>query len=180
MGVALYGNEIVILNRDCVKQCNGTRGEICIRGFNVMDRYVGNGEATKGAFRDGYFHTGDLGQLQVDQSTGGQFLTIHGRLKNVAKVGGVLVSLEEIESALLELEVIQDAACVVEPHPISGDCIIAKIVTAIVGDIHDEVIMNQLREVLSPVALPSNIIRVTEIPRSPTGKILRCQLGELN
>lgn len=175
VGVAIGGNELTILRPDGTPAGPGDSGEICMRGHNVMTRYAKNRAATAEAFRDGWFHSGDLGYSVRDPSSANNMFFIVGRKKNIAKVGGESVSLEEVERALITFPEILDAACAAVPFPVIGDAVIAAVVLYHKSDIN---MKKRLAEVLSPHAVPRKIVIVEQIPRTSTGKILRADLTE--
>ena len=146
-----------------------------MRGHNVMMRYVGNPEATAQAFRGGWFHSGDLGLSERDAETGREFFVITGRSKNIAKVGGESVSLEEVERALLALPEVKDAACITRPDRLLGEEIIAAVVFT--APIAQRDLLAALRTRLPTIAMPRQVRNLESIPRSATGKILRPQLA---
>ncbi|MFD5829936.1 hypothetical protein [Lentzea sp. NPDC060358] len=92
----------------------GQVGEVCMRGLNVMSRYLGNDDATGEAFRGGWFHSQDPG-FRVE-ANGRDFFTLTGRVKNIAEVAGETVSLDEMDRALRALPQVRDAACVALPE----------------------------------------------------------------
>ena len=166
IGVAVHGNEVSL----------GETGEIRVRGHNVMARYAGNPAATEEAFAGGWLNTGDLGTLRTDPATGREYVVITGRLKNIAKVRGEAVSLEELERVLREHPAIVDAACVAVPDRLAGERITAVLVapSGVPGDLTDH-----LRRVFAEAALPKRIELVEAVPRTPTGKIRRPELRRL-
>lgn len=174
IGIALQGNEVIILSSTGEQVSKGEIGEICIRGHNLMDRYVNNASATFDAFFNGWFHTGDLGFEHSDNEYDSSFFTITGRIKNIAKIRGQSLSLEEMEDRLLAIPEIIDAACVPIEDKLEGEVIAALIVTN--ADISDVEIRNKLSLYFSEIMLPQYILREVSIPRTPTGKILRPQL----
>jgi acyl-CoA synthetase (AMP-forming)/AMP-acid ligase II len=177
IGVALHGNEVAILSAAGKPVSEGEVGEICIRGFNVMARYVNNEQATADAFRDGWLHSGDLGFEHFDAEVGSAFFTVTGRIKNIAKIRGQAVSLEAMENKLLSIFAICDAACSTIEDNLEGEIIVALIVAG--SDISNIEIINELKLYFSEVLLPRHIIRRESIPRTATGKILRPQLRAL-
>lgn len=177
IGSAISGNDIEFLGPDSQAVPLGAIGELCVRGHNVMDRYVGNPYETAHAFRDGWFHTGDLGHWTGDAQHDPKFAVITGREKNIAKVRGESVSLEEMERHLLEMMGVRDAACAAVPDTVTGESIVAAIAAPM--DLSDTAVLSHLRAVFPQVALPRRIVRMDDIPRSPTGKLLRPQLRAL-
>ncbi|MFL6128906.1 MAG: class I adenylate-forming enzyme family protein [Mycobacteriales bacterium] len=191
VGTAVTGNEVAVLV-DGQPAPPGTRGEVCVRGHNVMTGYLGNPEATAEAFAGGWFHTRDLGH-EVVGADGRRHLVLTGRTKNVAKVQGESVSLEEIDRVLLSVPGIRDAASVAVPDRFLGERIVTGIVTgagpdgpagldgparADGADGLDERVRAALGAALPARLGPRRIVRLERIPRTPTGKVLRPQLAE--
>lgn len=177
IGVALFGNEVAVLRTDGSPADLREIGEVCMRGHNLMSRYAGNAEATAEAFRGGWFHSQDLGYAVEAGDPPQRFFVLTGRTKNIAKVGGESISLEELERALREIPQIRDAACVALPHRFRGDEIVALIVLR-AGEVGVDV-LGPLRAAVAPNALPRRVVVVDVIPRNPTGKILRPALAEV-
>ena len=174
IGTALYGNEVAVVREDGTHASPGEIGELCMRGHNVMMRYQGNAAATSNAFRRGWFHSQDLGFCIHDES-GRRFFVITGRIKNIAKVRGESVSLEEMERLLRALPEVLDAACVSRPHKLMGEEIIAGVVCP--AEISDGSLRAHLRLAFAPSALPRRFVRLEQVPRTPTGKIRRAELA---
>jgi acyl-CoA synthetase (AMP-forming)/AMP-acid ligase II len=175
IGAALYGNKVSVLTPDGRSAPSGQIGEICIRGHNVMTRYVGNESATSEAFRGGWFHSQDLGYAVTDSESGHEYFVITGRTKNIAKVRGETVSLDEVDRALRALPYVRDAACVSVPHRLVGEEIIAVVAYSTPRD--DGEMLGDLARTLSPSSLPRRIVRLSAIPRTVTGKIRRSELA---
>ncbi|SDG59903.1 Acyl-CoA synthetase (AMP-forming)/AMP-acid ligase II [Lentzea fradiae] len=174
VGVALPGNEVAVLGPDGERLPAGEVGEVCMRGLNVMTRYLGNDEATSEAFRGGWFHSQDLGfRVEADNR---DFFVLTGRVKNIAKVAGETVSLDEMDRALRALPQVRDAACVALPDRFAGERIVAAVVTT--GDDGPE-IATALRALFSEAVVPERFIALDRIPRTPTGKVLRPELRSL-
>lgn len=146
-----------------------------MRGHNVMMRYAGNDDATAEAFRGGWFHSQDLGFETLQE--GRRFFVITGRLKNIAKVGGRAVSLEEMDRALRTLPQVVDAACVAMPDRLLGEKIIAAVVLS--APLTDAELREPLANLFSRAVLPTRFERLAKLPRTLTGKILRAKLAEL-
>jgi long-chain acyl-CoA synthetase len=175
IGTALYGNEVAVLTPDGKPAAVDEIGEICMRGHNVMMCYAGNEAATAEAFRDGWFHSQDVGYEIEDRQSGRIFFVVTGRSKNIAKVRGESVSLDEMERVLRAVSTVQDAACVSLPHRLLGDEIVAAVVLSPGAKEFD--LRCHLRAMFSPAALPTRILRLETIPRTPTGKIRRAALA---
>ena len=150
----------------------GEDGEIVIRGPQVMRGYLRDQAATDAAIdADGWFHTGDIGHVDGDG-----WLFIVDRLKELIKVRGLQVAPAELEAALQTHPAVADAAVVPSPDRHGGEVPKAFVV------LRDEVDLDDLRGyVADRVARHKRIRRieaVEEIPRSPSGKILRRVLVE--
>ncbi len=174
VGTAVYGNKVAVLRDNGSHAAPLEIGEVCMRGPSVMIGYAGNTEATDEAFRGGWFHSQDLGFERVDETSGRTFFVITGRIKNIAKIGGEAVSLDEMERTLCGMPQVRDAACVASPHRLLGDELVAAVV------LRDEISMEQLRRHLggtfTPAAFPRHVVRVDRLPRTPTGKLRRPEL----
>ena len=145
----------------------GADGEIVIRGPQVMRGYLRDDAATAAAIdSDGWFHTGDIGHVDEDG-----WLFIVDRLKELIKVRGLQVAPAELEAVLQAHPAVADAAVVPSPDRHGGEVPKAFVV------LRDEVDLDDLRAyVADRVARHKRIRRieaVDEIPRSPSGKILR-------
>ncbi|MEU2062006.1 class I adenylate-forming enzyme family protein [Streptomyces sp. NPDC013455] len=175
IGTAVYGNEVAVFTESGERARPGEVGEIRMRGYNVMSRYAGNPEATEEAFRGGWFHSGDLGYEVESAESPGNLLVITGRTKNMAKVRGEAVSLEEMERVLVRLDGVRDAACVAVADAVDGEAVVAVVVSPQRGQ--DEVFQH-LKAAFSANALPRRIVFADRIPRTSTGKIIRRRLAD--
>jgi acyl-CoA synthetase (AMP-forming)/AMP-acid ligase II len=175
VGVALPWNEVAILRPDGSRAPTSETGEICMRGLNVMSRYAGNPEATAQAFHGGWFHSQDLGYAVTDANSGREFFVIKGRIKNIAKIAGQTVSLDEMERVLLAMNGVKDAACVSLPHRFYGDQIVAAVVFRPGSQVD---VLGELSTLFAAAVLPRRVVALKAIPRTPTGKILRPQLAK--
>jgi len=148
-------------------------GELELRSPSVTPGYYRNAEATAEAFRGGWFHSQDLG-FEVEDS-GQSFFVVTGRSKNIAKVRGETVSLDEMDRVLRSIPQVEDAACAALPHRLLGDEIVAAVVFE--GQAVD--VLPQLRAAFAAAVLPRRIVSLRAIPRTATGKVLRPQLAQL-
>lgn len=175
VGCEVFGNEVGILNKDGEVLSVGEEGEICMRGHNVMAEYFNNELATADTFRDGWFHSGDLGQLVLDEKTKQKFCIITGRLKNIIKIGGQALSLDEVDRLVQGIEGVSEVvSCSIEDEYLGETygCVIVKDKEESIN-INERIIMDTLKAHLSEGKLPKQIIFVDEIPRSMNGKVNR-------
>lgn len=177
IGTALYGNEVAVLSPEGEPVAPGEVGEICVRGHNVMSRYEGNPAATQEAFAGGWFHTQDLGREVTVPGRAEPFVVVTGRVKNIAKVGGETVSLDEMDRVLRAVPGVRDAACAALPHRFLGEEIVAAVVPAPGGGPPD--VLPALAAAFRPAVLPGRVEVCEAVPRTRTGKILRRELAAL-
>ncbi len=144
----------------------GDRGEVVIKGENVMWGYHNNEEANADAFVDGWFRTGDQGTLDDNG-----YLTLTGRLKELINRGGEKISPLEVDATLLEHPDIAEAVCFAAPDEKYGECVQAAVVLS--GDCEQQDIQDFCRERLSDFKVPDVIYFTDELPRTATGKIQR-------
>lgn len=175
IGVSFDCNEVAVLDQDGRPVPPGGTGELCMRGSNVMNRYAGNAEATDEAFRHGWFHSQDLGVALEDAASGRTYFVITGRSKNIAKVGGESVSLDEMDRVLRAIPGVLDAACVRTPSRFLGEEIIAAVVLD--QRVTEHEIRDHLRRSFAESVLPRRIARLDRLPRTSTGKIRRPDLA---
>jgi acyl-CoA synthetase (AMP-forming)/AMP-acid ligase II len=164
------GSEVQIVDDDDVEVPAGTVGRIRHRSLGMAEGYLGDDEATARAFRDGWFYPGDLGLFRPD---GG--LTLVGREAEVLNAGGVKIDPNRLDHAALGHPLVRDACSFAYAGP-SG---IARIGMAVVAD--DGVDLAGLAEELTDefgTSAPTLMARVTEIPRTATGKPRRRELAE--
>lgn len=148
----------------------GTVGHVAVRAPSMFAGYLGPESLTADNVIDGYFLTGDLGQLD-DQRR----LQITGRLKLLIDIGGVKVNPIEVEHVIGSHP--QIAECVVVPDPVSTTINRVKaVITATNGHIDQAALRRFLRERLAAHKVPRSFEVRAELPKSPTGKILRRKL----
>ena len=150
----------------------GNRGELWIRGPQVMKGYLGNPEATAATIDEqGWLHTGDVAVVDEDG-----YFAIVDRLKELIKYKGFQVPPAELEALLLTHPLIADAAVIGVPDEEAGELPKAFVVAA--DEVSDDQILEFVAEKVSPQKRVRLIERIEEIPKSPSGKILRRVLAE--
>ena len=159
-----------------VAVADGVIGELHVRGPHLMNGYDDDPRATAEVLVDGWFATGDVGYQRHHDGAGVCFF-LTGRAKNVAKVRGEQIALEEIENALLALPGVVDAACGTTADRWDGERIVAGVVSA--GSLDLESLRGGLAPLVPAFGIPSAIIAIPQVPRTPTGKILRAELAAL-
>jgi long-chain acyl-CoA synthetase len=152
----------------------GQAGELIARGGNVMRGYWNNPAETAEAFRNGFFHTGDIGH----QDAGGYFYILD-RLKDMIVTGGENVYSGEVEAVIYGHPAVREVAVFGVPDPQWGElvmaCVVLKPGTALTAD---ELVVF-CRRSLASYKLPRRIeFPETDLPKSSTGKILKRTLRE--
>lgn len=164
------GPQVAILDAQGAILPPGQVGEVAIRGENVMHGYRDNPEANRSAFTNGWFRTGDLGQLDADG-----YVWLTGRAKEIINRGGDKVSPVEVENRLLEHPAVAQAVAFAVPHATLGEEVGAAVV------LRDKVTVEALRKflllTLSAAKVPRAIRFLDELPKGPTGKLRRIGLA---
>jgi acyl-CoA synthetase (AMP-forming)/AMP-acid ligase II len=145
----------------------GERGEVCIKGPNVITGYENNPEANATAFFEGgWFRTGDQGTLDAEG-----YLTLVGRLKELINRGGEKISPREIDEVLLTHPAVAEAVCFGVPHQTWGEEVAAAVVLR--EPIGEPELQAFCKERLAEFKRPKQIHITETIPRTATGKIQR-------
>ncbi len=148
-------------------------GEIVIRGHNVMKGYLGREEATAEAFRNGWFHTGDLGYVDDDG-----FFFIVDRSKDLVIRGGYNVYPREIEEVLFEHPDIDEAAVIGKPDDRLGEEVVAVVVVKDGVSLTAEDVIAYSKERLAAYKYPREVRFLDALPKTATGKILKADLRQ--
>jgi long-chain acyl-CoA synthetase len=175
VGHPVFGVELEIRDAAGRPVPEGEKGEISVRGTNLMKGYLHNPDATAEAFwPDGWLHTGDIGVVDSDG-----FVTIVDRLKDLIITGGENVYPREVEEALYTRTDIEDCAVVGVPDREWGEKVVAYIVPRRGMAQEPAELHAFLENCLSSFKVPKEYIRVEELPKSPQGKILRREVRSL-
>jgi long-chain acyl-CoA synthetase len=148
----------------------GELGEIQARSESLMAGYLPD-EANANAFGDGWFHTGDVGSLDDDG-----WLRITDRCKDMIKVRGFQVAPAEIEAVLHGHPAVDDCAVFGIPDAVNGEAIVAAVATH--ASVRPEQLIDAVGDRLASYKRPAEVVFVSEIPRLPSGKVLRRVLKE--
>jgi long-chain acyl-CoA synthetase len=148
-------------------------GEILIRGHNVMKGYLGRPEATAETLRDGWLHSGDLGFVDEDG-----FYFIVDRAKDLVIRGGYNVYPREIEEVLYAHPAVLEAAVIGKPDQRLGEEVVAVVALRPGESATAEEIIAYTRERLAAYKYPREIRFMAELPKGPSGKILKTALRD--
>lgn len=167
VGKPIPGVEIDILDKNGVPVKNGEKGEIVVRGNNVMKGYYKHQDKTEQTIINGWLHTGDIGRVDEEG-----YLYIVGRIKNVIISGGLNIYPEEIEEILINYEGIKEVIVFGEKHDILGEIPVAKVVTD--GCYIDEgQILEYSKKMVDAYKIPKKIIFCEQLEKTYNGKIRR-------
>ncbi len=164
VGLPLPGISIRLLDQQGEPAPDGETGEIYLRGPNVISGYWKREDATKAAFVDGYFRTGDLAVRSRDG-----YYTLQGRRSDLIISGGFNIYPREIEEFLEEQPLVAEAAVVGAPDELRGEVTIAYIVPRGVPNAAD--LKEACRAALASFKVPRAFIFVDRLPRTALGKI---------
>jgi long-chain acyl-CoA synthetase len=148
-------------------------GEIQIRGHNVMKGYRNRPEATASALSGGWLHTGDVGYRDEDG-----FYFIVDRTKDLVIRGGYNVYPREIEEVLFAHPGIREAAVIGKPDDRLGEEVVAVVVLNAGVSLDEQEIIAYCRERLAAYKYPREVRFRAELPKGPTGKILKTELRD--
>lgn len=172
VGPPVPNTECRIVDVETGEECGyGEEGEILVRGPQVMRGYHDRPEATANAFENGWLRTGDLGVVDEDG-----YLSVIDRVKELIKYKGYQVAPAELEELLLDEPLVADAAVVPKPDKEAGEVPKAFVVSD--GDIDPETVRDSVAERVAPHKKIREMEVIDEIPKSPSGKILRRTLVE--
>jgi long-chain acyl-CoA synthetase len=166
------GNEMKVVDDDDNEVADGELGEIVLRGENILKGYFRNPEATERAFRGGWFHTGDVGYRDQDG-----FFYIVDRKTDMIIRGGENIYPREIDEVLYQHPAIAAAATIGIPDQLFGEEVAAFIVLKEGMKVTEEELIEHCKSELADYKCPKTIRIVKDIPKGPTGKLLKRELA---
>ena len=166
------GNEMKIVDDNGADVSDGQPGEIVLRGENILKGYFKNAEATADAFRGGWFHTGDIGYRDADG-----FYYIVDRKSDMIIRAGENIYPREIDEALYSHEAVSAAATIGVPDALYGEEVVAFVVLKEGARVTEEELLSFCRERLADYKSPKSVRFVADIPKGPTGKLLKRELA---
>jgi len=170
VGTPIRGCEFDLRDLDDRPVADGEIGEIVIRGENVMKGYWNAPDATAQAIRDGWFHTGDLATRDADG-----YYTIVDRKTDLIIRNGFNVYPREIEEVLYTHPAVAEAAVFGVPDPVHGEEIAALVKSKDGARVSAEELQAYVRDRIASYKYPRHI-RFGELPKGPTGKILKREI----
>jgi long-chain acyl-CoA synthetase len=167
------GNEMKVFDEDDGEVADGELGEIVLRGENILKGYYKNPEATAVAFRNGWFHTGDIGYRDKD----GYFFIVDRKSDMIIR-GGENIYPREIDEVLYQHPAVAAAATIGVPDELYGEEVAAFVVLKDGAKIGEEELISYCTERLADYKCPKSIRIVKDIPKGPTGKLLKRELAK--
>jgi long-chain acyl-CoA synthetase len=172
IGTPIQDVEMKVVDDDGNEVEQGEVGEIVIKGPNVMKGYWDREDATKEVMDDdGWFHTGDMAKVDED----GYFFIVD-RKKELIIRGGYNVYPREIEEVLYEHEGILEAAVIGVPDEAMGEEVGAAVVLKEGQEVSADELKSYVKEQVAGYKYPRKIWFVDELPKGPTGKILKREI----
>ena len=172
IGTPIEGVEMQVWDDDGNELPQGEVGEIVIRGHNVMKGYWDRPEATEEAITDdGWFRTGDMAKVDED----GYFFIVD-RKKDLIIRGGYNVYPREVEEVLYEHPAIQEAAVIGVPDESLGEEVGAAVVLVKGESLDADELKAYVKEQVAAYKYPRKVWFVDELPKGPTGKILKREI----
>jgi len=168
VGLPLPGVSARLLGPALEPVAEGETGEVYLRGPNVFAGYWRRDQATREAFVDGYFRTGDLAVRSADG-----YYTLSGRRSDLIISGGFNIYPREIEEFLEEQPEVAEAAVVARPDRVRGEVPVAYVVVAVFNATAFDAttIEKRCREKLASFKIPREFVVVEKLPRNALGKV---------
>jgi long-chain acyl-CoA synthetase len=171
IGTPIEGVEMKVVDDDGKPVDQGDVGEIVIRGHNVMKGYWNRQDATEEAIRDGWFHSGDMATVDED----GYFFIVD-RKKDMIIRGGYNVYPREIEEVLYEHPAVREAAVLGIPHDEYGEEVAAAVALKEGEEVSADELRKYVKDQVAAYKYPRRVWFVDELPKGPTGKILKREI----
>jgi long-chain acyl-CoA synthetase len=172
IGTPIEGVEMKVVDEDGNEVAQGEVGEIVIKGHNVMKGYWNRDDATKETIRDRWLHTGDMGRVDED----GYFFIVD-RKKDLIIRGGYNVYPREVEEVLYEHPAVREAAVVGVPHDEYGEEVAAAVALKDGEEVGADELREFVKEQVAAYKYPRRIWFVDDLPKGPTGKILKREIN---
>ena len=168
-----FGVDVGIMDDNGQFLPNGVRGEVVVRGPNVVDGYENNPEANATAFVNGWFRTGDQGYLDEDG-----YLCLTGRIKELINRGGEKISPLEIDDVLLRHPAVAEALAFAVPHVTLGEEVHAAVVLREGMSASERELRDHCARLLADFKVPRAIHILSALPRGATGKLQRITMAK--
>jgi long-chain acyl-CoA synthetase len=165
------GNEMQVVDEEDREVACGELGEIVLRGENILKGYYKNDAANETAFRNGWFHTGDIGYRDSEG-----FYYIVDRKSDMIIRGGENIYPREIDEVLYQHPDIAAAAVIGVPDELYGEEVAAVVVLKAGAQVSEQEVIDYCKARLADFKCPKTVRFVKDIPKGPTGKLLKREL----
>ncbi len=172
-GLPLPGSNIRVVDPEGRDVAPGERGELVVRGPNVMSHYLNKPDQTAAALADGWYHSGDIAELDSDG-----YVYVVDRLKDLIISGGYNIAPKEIEDVVLSHPAVLDAAVIGVPDEGRGEIPQAFVVLKEGQTLDEAGLLEHCRAGLAAYKLPRVVVFVEQLPTTSSGKIKRYVLRE--
>ncbi len=168
VGRPIPGVCVKVVDEDGKELPANSRGEIVVKGDNIMKGYYKRSEETAKVIRNGWLYTGDIGRFDDEG-----YLYVVGRIKNVIITGGLNIYPEEIEEVLRGYSDVEEALVLPKQHEVLGEVPMAQVVVKKNSRINTSELLDFCKERLEIQKIPSEIIVVEKIEKTYNGKVRR-------
>jgi len=172
-GQAFLNMEFKVVDPEGNEVPVGEVGEVVTRGATLFDGYYRNEEATWKSWKNGWFHTGDLGRIDDER-----FLYIVARLKDMILSGGVNIYPKDIEEVICTLPEVKDVAVIGIPDTKWGEAVHAIVVCREGTNLEQQQVLSCCKKTLASFQVPRSVEFRAKLPRNPSGKLLKRVLRE--
>jgi malonyl-CoA/methylmalonyl-CoA synthetase len=139
-------------------------GDVWVKGANVFPGYWRRDDATRAAFVDGWFRTGDIGLRSADG-----YISLRGRATDLIISGGFNIYPREIEEVILDTAGVREAVVIGVSDPVRGEVPVAYVAA---DDGYDEAALREnLKKTLASFKMPRAFVRIDKLPRTALGKV---------
>ena len=168
------GNEMSVVDEEDQEVPAGELGEIVLRGENILKGYYKNDAANQTAFRNGWFHTGDIGYRDEE----GYYFIVDRKSDMIIR-GGENIYPREIDEVLYEHPSIAAAAVIGVPDNLYGEEVAAVVVLKNGASCSEQEVIEFCKARLADYKCPKTVRFVDDIPKGPTGKLLKRELAKM-
>ncbi|WP_170848261.1 fatty acyl-CoA synthetase [Lentibacillus halodurans] len=170
-GVPTLNVQTKIVDEDGDQVPRGEVGEIVHRTPHTMKGYLHDPDKTAEVFKNGWFHSGDLGVMDEEG-----YITIIDRKKDMINTGGVNVSSREVEETIYQMDAVSEVAAIGIPDAYWIEAVTAIIVRKEGTELTKEAVVAFCRERLATFKVPKHVEFTDELPKNPSGKVLKRSL----
>jgi long-chain acyl-CoA synthetase len=174
VGQQIPGVDLMIVDSEGRELPAGQPGEVIVRGPNVSKGYLKRPDANAESFRQGWFHTGDIGQVD-DRG----YLYLLDRKKDMIITGGEMVFSSEVEAALYQNSKVHECAVIGVPDDTYGEALLAVVVPAPGQALTQEELIAHCRGKIGGYKIPRRYVFLNELPKSAMDKILKTELRRI-